>query len=138
MARRKRGNAEGSIYHMKDGRWRAAVTIGRKPDGKLLRKVFTATTRHAVQDALTDALKDIKLGIPITNEKQTVGTFLAHWLDQIVKPTVRPKTHRTYSDLVKGHLTPGLGAVQLGKLSPQKIREFLNEQLAAGFSPRTT
>ena len=25
--RHKRGNGEGSIYHMKDGRWRAAVML---------------------------------------------------------------------------------------------------------------
>jgi hypothetical protein len=29
-SKRKRGNAEGSIYHMKDGRWRAAVMVGWK------------------------------------------------------------------------------------------------------------
>ena len=39
--KRKRGNAEGSIYHMQDGRWRAAVTTGKDADGKPKRKVFT-------------------------------------------------------------------------------------------------
>src|SRR6516165_9322143 len=43
---KKRGNSEGSIYRMKDGRWRAAVMIGKKPDGKPIRKIFTAHTRR--------------------------------------------------------------------------------------------
>jgi integrase len=134
---RKRGNAEGSIYQMKDGRWRAAVTIGRDESGKVKRKVYTAATRHAVSDELTKALRDMQLGIPIVSEKQTVERFLNHWLDEIVKCRVRPKTLRTYSDLVRKHIAPALGTVPLGKLSPQRVRSFLNVKLETGFSPRT-
>jgi integrase len=133
----KRGNNEGSIYKMRDGRWRAAVTIGKDASGKLKRKVFTAATRHEVKDELTDALKDLKSGIPIVSEKQTVARFLDHWLKQVVTARVRPKTLRTYSDLVNMHISPALGAVPLGKLSPQQVRQFLNAKLEAGLSPRT-
>jgi integrase len=137
MPKRRRGNNEGSIYQMQDGRWRAAVTAGRNADGKPKRKVFTAATRHEVKDQLTDALKDLRLGIPIVNEKQTIAQFLVHWLDQSVKARVRPKTFRTYSDFVKKHISPSIGHVALGRLSPQKVREFLNAKLAGGLSPRT-
>jgi hypothetical protein len=44
MPKRKRGNNEGSIYHMKDGRWRAAINTGRDSEGKPMRKIFTAAT----------------------------------------------------------------------------------------------
>jgi len=142
--KRRRGNSEGTVYRMKDGRWRAAVTVGKYANGNPRRTVFTAATRHEVADQLKDALRDQRRGIPIVSEKQTVARFLAHWLEQVVKSTVRPKTFRTYSDLVKNHLAPGLGDIPpglgdipLGKLSPQKVREFLNAKLAAGLSPRT-
>jgi integrase len=39
--------------------------------------------------------------------------------------------------LVKHHITPGIGTVQLGKLTPAHIREFLNAKLESGLSPRT-
>ena len=48
---------------MKDGRWRAAVTIGKDAEGKPKRKVFTAATRHEAADQLTDAPKDRNLGM---------------------------------------------------------------------------
>jgi integrase len=134
---KKRGQGEGSIYKMKDGRWRAAVTVGNDASGNPKRKVFTAATRHEVQEQLTDALMDLKSGIPIVTEKQTVARFLAHWLDQVIKARVRPKTWRTYSDLVKLHISPAIGELPLGKLSPQNVREFLNAKLEAGLSPRT-
>jgi integrase len=57
------------------------------------------------------------------------------WLKDVVKPGVRPKTHRTYADFVKLHLAPALGSIQLAKLTPQHVRTFLNEKLA---TPQTS
>lgn len=75
MAKHKRGQGEGSIYKMSDGRWRAAVMVGWKigPEGKRIpdRRVFTAATRHAVAEELTKALRERDRGVPIKLEKQT-------------------------------------------------------------------
>jgi hypothetical protein len=81
---------------MQDGRWRAAVTVGKDAYGKPKRKVFTAATRHEVKDQLNDALKDLKLGRLVAPEKQTVGQFLTWWLEAVVKPSARPKTMKAY------------------------------------------
>jgi hypothetical protein len=129
MAKRKRGNAEGSIYKMQDGRWRAAVSVAAGADGKPRRKVFTAATRHEAAAQMTAALRDWQRGINIKPGKESVGQFLTAWLKDVVKPSVRPKTHRTYADFVKLHLAPGLGSVPLAKLSPLHVRAFLNDKL---------
>jgi hypothetical protein len=110
---RKRGQGEGSIYHMQDGRWRAAVTIGRDAAGKPRRKVFTATTRHEVKDQLARGLRDLQLGLLVAPEKQTVGQFLKWWLDEVVKPSARPKTMKFYEFVSRIHLIPGLGKTPL-------------------------
>ena len=68
MQKRKRGQNEGSIYKMADGRWRAAVSVGWR-DGKRMRKVFTAKTRRDVQDKLTIALRSRQLGLPLPGER---------------------------------------------------------------------
>jgi integrase len=122
---------------MQDGRWRAAIQVGWKPDGKQLRKIFTAATRHEVKDKLTDALKDLKSGIPIVSDKQTVGNFLDHWLIQVLKNTVRPKSYRTTSDFIKNHYKPTLGAIPLNQLSAQHLRVWMNSKLETGLSART-
>lgn len=76
----KRGQGEGSIYRMADGRWRAAVSVGWKVNAEgnpvQVRKVFTAETRAEVQKQLTKALRDRELGLPIAPERQTLGQFL--------------------------------------------------------------
>jgi integrase len=136
--KRKRGNAEGSIYQMKDGRWRAALSLGNDTHGKRIRKIFTEATRHEVADALTKALRDRQQGLPVNIDKQTVGQFLRHWLSEVIKHQVRPRTFKTYSCQVNYHIVPAIGEIKLGKLAAQNVREFLNAKMGSGLSPQTT
>ena len=136
MAKRKRGANEGSIYRMKDGRWRAAVSLGWK-DGKRVRKVLTGKTCGDVSERLKALLRSQQLGLPVAPEKQTVGHFLAQWLEDIAKPSVRPKTFRFYADLVNLHIAPKLGRIKLQKLSVNHVQSLLNDRPAFGLSPRT-
>jgi integrase len=92
--------------------------------------VFTAATRHEVAEQMTKALRDQQRGLPIASDKRTVGEFLRAWLSDVAKPSVKPKTYRTYADLVKLHIEPGLGSHRLDKLAPQHVRSWVNEKLA--------
>ena len=133
---RKRGANEGSIYHMKDGRWRAAVSVGWR-NGKRVRKTFTGKTRRDVSERMTALLRSQQLGLPVAPEKQTVGQFLARWLTECSKPKVRPLTYGSYSWIVNNHLVPCLGGIRLDRLAPERVQAFLNDRLAANYKPRT-
>ena len=133
---RKRGQNEGSIYRMKDGRWRAAVSVGWK-NGKRVRKTFTGKTRVQVAEKLKEALRSQQLGLPIAPEKQTVGQFLERWLADTVEKTTRPRTYQSYSEQVRLHLNPDLGRIPLPKLSPQHIQRYLNEKSETPLSARS-
>ena len=132
----KRGHGEGSIFKRKDGRWVCAVTLGFQ-GGKIKRKTIYGRTRKEVQDKLTPILRDLQKGIPVITERQTVGQFLDRWLSDSVKISVRPKTFSSYSDLVRLHIKPELGHIQLTKLSPQHVQGLLKDRLKAGLSART-
>ena len=135
MARRKRGQNEGSVYKMSDGRWRAAVSVGWR-GGKRVRKTFTGKTRSEVAKKLTDALQSQQLGLPVEPDRQKVGQFLDHWLEEAARPSVRPKTYIFYEGIVRLHLKPQLGRHGLQKLGPQHISRLLNDKLASGLAPR--
>jgi integrase len=135
--KRKRGNAEGSIYRMKDGRWRAAVTGGKGADGKLKRKVFTAATRHEVADALTRALRDQQQRVNIAPDRVTVQAHMQRWLTDMVKPSCSFKTYTTYRDLAEDHIIPVFGPRLLAKVTTPEIQRFLNEKHEAGLSAKT-
>lgn len=54
----------------------------------------------------------------------TIAQWLTHWLDNIVVPSVRPKTAARYRTDAKEYLIPGLGAHRINKLRPEHIEKF--------------
>ena len=133
----RRGHGEGSIYQREsDGKWCISVNLGWA-DGKRKRKVIYGKTRKAVAEQLKVVLRDQQQGLPVAIERQTVGQFLDRWLVDVAKPSLRPKTYHSYAALVRLHLKPALGHIQLGKLEPGQVQAMMNAKLASGLSPRT-
>jgi len=130
---KKRSNGEGTITQRADGRWQAAVY---KPDGT--RKFLYAATREEAHDKLVTAQKALIDGLPLPDERITVGDYLDQWLETLKGlGTVRPTTWQSYDSLARIHLKPGLGKVRLAKLQPAHMQQFMAAQLANGVTPRT-
>lgn len=132
MAKR-RGANDGSIYQRPDGRWAATVETGYV-DGKRRRKYLYGDTRQEVQKKLGKARRQVEAGIPLPDDRLTVGAFLATWLEQTAKPTVRPLTYVGYEEVVRLHLAPTLGNVRLAKLKPEQVEDLLNRKTDDGLS----
>src|SRR5437016_7030549 len=77
--RRRRGAGEGGISKRKDGRYEATVVLGRK-DGKPIRKSLYGRTKKEVQDKRLKAQQTLVQGLPLPDDRQTVGVFLDRWL----------------------------------------------------------
>ena len=135
MAKR-RGSGEGSIYERKDGRWCAQVSVGYV-GGKLKRKLIYGKTRVEVSETLKRVLRDQQLGLNVAPQRQTVAGFLDSWLTDVVRPKNREHTYRSYLGLAENHLKPGIGKLNLDKLTPQRLQTFLNERSKAGVTPAT-
>src|SRR5215469_6073703 len=133
---RKRNAGEGSIFPRSDGRWCAQLDLGWE-GGKRRRKYVYGATAQEVQDQLLKARVDRAAGLPVVVERQSLSGFLQDWLENSVKPSVRPLTHEQYRQHVKLYLAPLLGQHRLAKLALQHVRAFLKKKLADGLSPRT-
>jgi integrase len=68
---------------------------------------------------------------------QSVARFLADWLESTAKPTLRPKTHHSYAQLIRLHIVPAIGTIQLVKLTPQHVQHMMRDMTDVGLSPRT-
>lgn len=132
----KRGQNEGSITKRKDGRWVARFTVGYE-GGSQKRKCIYGRTREEVSEKLTAALRNRQLGLPVSNDKIAFGEYLDRWLEESVRPTVRPRTYIRYEGDVRNHLKPALGKIKLAKLSAPDIQAMLNKKLQTGLSPRS-
>ncbi len=129
----KRGNGEGSIYRRNDGRWVGEMTIeGRR------RKFVYGKTRKEVQEKLQVALQEKQQGVVLEGTaRQTLGQFLADWLENSQKQNVRARTYERYEEIVRLHIDPVLGRHRLQKLSAQHVQAFYTKKLNEGLSAST-
>ena len=128
----RRGHSEGSIYKRADGRWVGVIHLGYA-GGRRRRKSIYGKTRQGVALRLAAAIKARQDGLPLPSARETLRPFLEQWLTT-VEPSLRPKTHRTYSDLVRLHIVPSLGAVRLATLEPRHLQQLYSD-LGQGLSP---
>ena len=131
-SRSRRG--DGSVYRHKSGKWVGEASIGLRADGGRDRRYVYADTREEAQAALRKLLHERDTGILADPGKQTVGQFLTAWLKDVVKPSLRPQTYRSYAGVVNKHITPALGRIRLAKLSPQHLQRFYREKQDEGLT----
>jgi len=127
----KRANGEGTIGQYK-GRWVARIVL---EDGK--RKAFYGKSRAEVARKLSAAIRDRDAGLPSAPDNLNVGTYLAQWLEESVKPHNRPSTYKAYESHVRMHLAPAIGSVRLTRLTPQQVERLLAQKLEEGLSATT-
>jgi integrase len=134
MAKKKRGNGEGTIYRRKNGGWATQYTVytaeGRK------RKTIYGKTRQEVAAKLAKALSDREGGLTYDAEGLTLGEYLDRWLVDSVKDTVRLTTYQGYERICRLHIKPFLGRVRLKDLSVIHVRGLYRERLEAKLAPR--
>lgn len=58
--------------------------------------------------------------------------WLAEWLNNYVLPSSKDKTFMRYSDIVRQHLVPKLGELELEELSPLIVQRFIADILQTG------
>src|SRR5262249_51861684 len=108
--------------------WCAALTVGYK-NGRPKRKHYYGETRAAVHERLSKAISDLQQGIHPADDRTRLGPYLDHWLENSVKPAVRPKTYESYKQLVRLYLKTDLGHIRLSKLTPNDVRKFMRTRM---------
>jgi integrase len=88
-------------------------------------------TKADADRALALAVADQTRGawIDPSRAKTTLADYATTWLAG--HPTLRPRTQRLYADLLRLHILPTLGAVELGRLSPTAVRRWHSALLSS-------
>lgn len=135
LAKRRRGHNEGSIHQRaSDGLWVADLSLDYGLDGKRVRKRLYGKTRAEVNRKLQEAMTSHRDGLTVQTRDQTVGQYLAHWLEAAVRPSVRPKTYVSYEQVCRVHLIPALGRHKLSKLNAKNVAAYMTSKQATGAS----
>ncbi|UBV42605.1 site-specific integrase [Deinococcus taeanensis] len=133
--RRTRGNGDGGIYQLPDGRYRWQATLGRDDKGKQIRRSGTAPTKREASRALTEVLAAQRKGLLSLPDATTLGEWLDLWLARR-KPQVAPGTHEQYTFRLK-HVPSRLRRVRLQDLRRTHIRQLAADLMAKSLSVST-
>jgi integrase len=132
--RRKKSNyGAGSVYQLKDGRF--AGSIKDSNSGK--RIVRYGKTHKEAEKKLEDIKFEIRQGTLATGPNQTVEQFLTRWLNDVYRMEVRDSSYAQREVLLRVHIIPALGHLQMRKLSPEHVQTFYTKKLREGLKPAT-
>ena len=129
MAKR-RGNQEGSIYQKPNGKWRAQIMLN---GGRLS---ITTNTRSEAQDWLRKTRNQMENGLTFKGANTQFGEFLDEWLTS-AKSRLTEHSWRTYEQIIRDYICPGLGKVRLRDLNPAVIQRFYDRKVTEGLGLRT-
>jgi integrase len=130
MANTRRTQGEGSVYIRKDGRAAASAIY----EGK--RITVYGKTKTEARQKLDARLADLRSGKVVLGPKQTVGQYLTYWLEDVHRLEIELTTLEHYRTVLRVHLIPVFGHLQLGQLTRESIQALYVEKLDGGLSSR--
>lgn len=132
----KRGQNEGSIRKSskRPGLWEARFSLGYDQNGKHLRRSIYGKSRAEVQARLAELqLAAGKGQLPDPNS-MSLKQYLELWLNDVARPRLSPTTVNRHESLIRLHIAPHIGMVQLQKLQPMHISHLMGSLSGKGES----
>ena len=129
--KRKRG--EGTVRLRKDGRWEGRVVMGYDEAGNPKTKNVLAKTKKECLEKL-ERLKEQCDGRRPTQVRPDMpfGVWMDYWYQNFSKPRLRPTTQLGYEGWIYNHLIPGLGSIQLNRLTQADLQQFFRTMKESG------
>jgi integrase len=110
------------------------VELSRDPaTGKRRQKHVSGTTRKACEAEIALVIARDGEGKPVVDSSQALSSFLEEWLD-LVRPTVKPSTMRTWRSRCDAWIIPQLGHRRLRDISPADVNRLITTIIASGRS----
>nr|ART39089.1 H514 [uncultured bacterium] len=121
------------------GFWEYTFDLDRAADGsrRRIRKGGFKTRRDA-EEAEALARNEMNQGVIISKANQTLGEYLDQWLLSYPPMHTKPSTQQRYEELVRLHIKPAIGNVNLKKLRPSDIDHCLRDVVKKGLSIATS
>ncbi len=119
-----------------DGFYQSSLVVGRKPDGRPIRKTFYAKTIKELDQKRFAYEQRHQHGTLSSDEKMRFGDLARLWLERY-KPGIAPGTRRNYQTILDKHLLPELDAYRLIELKPHHLQSLINERAEDGYAQKT-
>ncbi|MGE5260984.1 MAG: hypothetical protein ACM3MH_08920 [Actinomycetota bacterium] len=85
--------------------------------------------------ALAKRLSELAEGRHVARTVETVESYCTHWIENIAPASRAEITIERYESLLRAHIIPGLGSVELQKLTGVAIDRFYATRRQMGLAP---
>jgi integrase len=119
-----------------DGFYQRSITIGRKHDGKPIRKTIYAKTIKKLEQEVADYQRHLRYGTLSSNEKMTFGELAEVWIKDY-KPSISAGTRAMYKNILHAHLLPELSIYKLKDLKTHHLQSIINRLTENGKAEST-
>ncbi|MCH5586283.1 site-specific integrase [Shimazuella sp. AN120528] len=91
-------------------------------------------TKKEAELACAELITQIEKNEYIEPSKLTFGEFLKDFMENHVRLTIRQSTYESQISVINKHIYPGLGHLELQKITPMIIQKFYSNKLREGLS----
>lgn len=135
---KKNAKGGGTIRQRASGRWEARFTVGHDPGtGKQIQRSVYGATQAEVRKKLAQAVAALDRGTYTAPNKVTVSQWMEEWLTTFCAGKVKPLTYRSYEGIIKKHIVPAMGAMELQTVRGTHVQRLYNTMTKAGLSGKT-
>lgn len=123
----RKPNCEGSIIKVNDNKWIAKISLGTRPDGRVIVKQFSGKTEAIAKKKLRDFKKStdyIERRIP---HEYTVEQYFNYWLREYQYNKLKPSSYDRLESTVNNHIIPNIGALKISKVTIDIIQALIND-----------
>jgi integrase len=126
----------GNITKRGKSSWRIKFDACRDADGKRhTRYVTVKGTRKEAEAKRASLLNDVNRGVLVEPSKVTVAQHMGNWLDD--KQGLSPLTRQRYDEAITTYIDPILGGIELQKLRPIDVKQWLVAMRQGRRGPRS-
>lgn len=127
----------GEIKQRSPGTWQIRVFLGRDKDGKRIRKNETIRGKKAdAERRLREILGEMDRGVVPSVQRYKLAEWLDVWLADVITPNKEQKTIDRYEEVIRIHLVPNLGNIEISKIAPRRVQELESNLLRDGMAPK--
>ncbi|MFC9995785.1 tyrosine recombinase XerC [Nocardia sp. NPDC127526] len=98
----------------------------RARDG--VRRLYAySTTYDDALEKLRVMVERARAGMPAVTGTQTVADWVDHWLENIAKRNLTPKTYRGHKSIIDSHVKPLIGHIKLRNLTADDLNDMYDK-----------
>ncbi len=128
---------KGSLRQRSLGSWELTIDTGRDALGKRQRRSVTVRGAKALaQRKLRELLTSLDKGIALPAEKILLRDWLDRWMQERIIPHRRQNTKERYQGIIRLHIAPMLGHIELTKLAPAHVQALESQLSRQGMTPK--